>query len=133
MLNDVKKKTWRTFKIHTLQPLQYTVYKAPGGRYNWHCDTGPHHSGMEQRILSLVVQLFDPNTYEGGEFEIAEHAEYDLSKAMWGQAPNRDTVRSISAPQGSVTVFPSFIQHRVLPVTKGTRKSLVGWCDGKFI
>ena len=34
-------------------------------------------------------------------------------------------------PQGSVIVFPSFVWHRVTPVTKGTRYSLVLWTCGQ--
>ena len=132
-IDDVKKKTWRTFKIYNLQSLQYTIYRPPGGRYDWHCDTGPVRSGMDQRVISAVVQLLDPATYEGGQFEVARYASVDLNKVMYGQPPDDDIVESISAPRGSVTVFPSIVQHRVLPVSSGIRKSLVGWCDGRFI
>ena len=30
-------------------------------------------------------------------------------------------------PKGSIVIFPSYIWHRVSPVTKGTRLSLVQW------
>jgi len=33
--------------------------------------------------------------------------------------------------QGSLVIFPSFVQHRVKPVTKGTRYSLVIWSLGQ--
>lgn len=133
VLNEAKQKCWRTFKVEQLQNVQYTVYKAPAGRYNWHCDTGQPTSGMERRILSIVVQLLDPNTHSGGEFEIAECATSDLNKVVYGQIPDPKFVKSLKPPRGSVIVFPSFVQHRVSPVTVGTRKSLVGWCDGRFI
>jgi len=31
---------------------------------------------------------------------------------------------------GSVIAFPSYINHKVSPVTKGLRKSLVAWVSG---
>ena len=33
-------------------------------------------------------------------------------------------------PRGSVIVFPSFVWHRVKPVTKGVRYSVVAWYGG---
>jgi|10_taG_2_1085330.scaffolds.fasta_scaffold00094_38 hypothetical protein len=133
LLDRVKKKTWRTFKINKFQDFQYTIYHAPNGRYNWHTDTGQKGTGMEHRLLSAVVQLVNPDDYEGGEFEISKHLDYDLENVVYGQPPKRKNVDTVSAPHGSVTIFPSIVQHQVLAVKKGTRKSLVGWCDGTFI
>jgi PKHD-type hydroxylase len=43
--------------------------------------------------------------------------------------PDKPTVRKCAeiAPRGSIVVFPSHVWHRVKPVTKGTRYSLVIW------
>jgi PKHD-type hydroxylase len=39
----------------------------------------------------------------------------------------------MTAPKkkGSVILFPSFTMHRVTPVTKGVRRSLVLWVGGE--
>ena len=105
--------------------LQLTRYEK-GGFYDWHNDgLGDHVAGKQYgddpnkyvRKLSAIVLL--SNDYEGGEFQFAS---YDKTKCV------------ISTPEfnevGSVIVFPSFMQHRVTPVTKGTRHSLVGWFLG---
>lgn len=108
------------FNVVRLPPLQFTEYAAERKDfYDWHEDiTWVKQSEMWHRKLSVVVQLSDPKTYEGGDFEL---------RAM--QA-DRNEVRT----QGSVIVFPSFLTHRVTPVTNGVRYSLVGWMEGpKFI
>jgi PKHD-type hydroxylase len=95
--------------------IQYTEYYGTNkGHYDWHMDVGS--SGfMKFRKLSVTVQLSGPEEYEGGDLQI------------WsgGQYPN-------TAPRGkgNVVIFPSFMMHRVTPVTKGTRKSFVLWLGG---
>jgi PKHD-type hydroxylase len=66
--------------------------------------------------MSIVIQLTDPSEYEGGDFEI---------DSQYPQLP-KEEIRE----KGSVLVFPSFIPHRVTPVTKGVRRSLVSWIEG---
>jgi PKHD-type hydroxylase len=60
------------------------------------------------------VQLSDPADYDGGELEFMMH---------------RSVVQAERA-QGTVVLFPSFLQHRVRPVTRGVRRSLVFWVHG---
>ena len=92
--------------------IQLTNYhEARQGTYVWHQDFG---SSGPSRKLSMVVQLSDPSEYEGGGFEFAECQTPDASSRL----------------KGTVLVFPSYLQHRVLPVTSGTRKSLVAWFEG---
>lgn len=93
------------------EPLQYTVYE-PGGHYGWHMDMGP--GTVAPRKLSLTVQLSDPQSYEGGEFEV------------------RMGAKDLAMPKGIGTVlaFPSFVLHRVTQITRGTRRSLVVWAHG---
>jgi PKHD-type hydroxylase len=101
---------------HYCNALQFTEYdESYQGEYKTHKDTfltfpGPH------RKLSVSVQLSDPTSYEGGDFEFTDV----------GQAPNPVNIRT----QGTAIVFPSITYHRVTPVTKGTRYSLVGWYEG---
>ena len=93
------------------EPLQYTVYHhSEGGHFNWHIDQGP----QPPRKLSLTLQLTDPSRYEGGDLQF-----------------NTGT-KPVTAPKdrGVAIAFPSFVLHRVTPVTAGTRRALVAWVTG---
>lgn len=116
--------------------IQYTRYGV-GQFYGWHNDAGlnalykPVSSGNHNdqglaqdfvnentqliRKLSFVVQLSDPDDYEGGNLQLLDEGG---GKYI---APRR---------RGTVILFDSRTQHRVLKVTKGVRKSLVGWTVG---
>ena len=84
-----------------------------GDFYDWHIDIG--HSGTTtSRKLSLVIQLSDPVDYEGGRLEINTAGD----------------AAAMPAAQGSLIAFPSFVLHRVTPVTKGLRFSLAAWVHG---
>lgn len=103
------------------EDMQYTVYEGEqAGHYNWHQDSMGmtiNENNVDQRLprkLSAVLQLSDPSEYEGGELQI-----------LAGADPT-----SIQREKGLLTVFPSFMLHRVTPVTKGIRKSLVVWVTG---
>lgn len=96
-----------------MENMQYTVYEGDdAGHYEWHLDSGNNIDCP--RKLSLVLQLTDPKEYEGGELLF-----------MAGKDPD-------PAPKqkGLVTAFPSFRLHKVSPVTKGIRKSIVVWITG---
>jgi len=106
------------FDLNELQTIQFTKYNGyKKAKYDWHTDLDWFDVGMSQRKLSVVVQLSDPKDYKGGEFEIA-YTDY-----------NKQT-KSNMKQKGSVIVFPSFLEHRVKPVTDGTRLSLIGWIKG---
>jgi len=97
--------------------LQYTVYdSADEQHYDWHQDIGPNHN---HRKISFVMLLSDPNEYEGGDFEIGQP----------GGGPRAHTVVPTKG-KGSAFLFPSFLSHRVSPVTQGVRRSLVTWIAG---
>jgi len=96
-------------------PLQLTRYDAGDcGHYDWHTDRGSFINGNPPRKLTVVVQLTDPADYSGGDLEL-----------LFAREPLR-----ADRACGSVHVFPSFVLHRVTPVTAGTRLSLVGWVVG---
>lgn len=93
------------------QGLQFTRYEAPGQHYDWHVDRG---MATGHRKMSLTVQLSDPDDYEGGDLEL-----------RFGREPQK-----AQRDQGMMTIFPSYTLHRVTPVTKGKRYSLVAWISG---
>ncbi|KMS51110.1 2OG-Fe(II) oxygenase [Novosphingobium barchaimii LL02] len=95
--------------------LQYTEYRATNkGHYDWHQDVWLESPRPYARKLSVVVQLSSPDEYKGGGFE------------FFGiQNPGATFLG-----RGSLLIFPSFLQHRVLPVTDGLRRSLVTWIEG---
>lgn len=93
------------------QELQLTRY-TERDFFDWHLDFGAGE--ISARKLSLTVQLSDPEEYEGGDLQFMMN-----DKAV--NAPRK---------KGTVVVFPSFIMHRVTPITKGTRQSIVGWVSG---
>lgn len=91
--------------------LQYTKYFGGGGHYDWHSDVG---YSVPHRKLSMVVQLSDELEYEGGILQLnVGHDWLEVSKK-----------------RGSLVIFPSFVLHRVTPVTSGVRQSLVSWISG---
>ncbi len=92
------------------EALQYTVY-GPGQRFDWHMDLGPGTTSA--RKLSMTLQLSHPNDYSGGALEFLARPD----------APER---RELAA----VTIFPSYVAHRVAPVESGIRRSLVAWAYG---
>ena len=91
---------------------QFTHYLT-GGFYDWHMDNdvlGKHQPPV--RKISMTLLLSDPSTFEGGELEF-------MSKG-----------KTAKLKQGQAIFFASWLQHRVKPVTKGERKSLVMWFGG---
>jgi len=104
-------------------PIQYTEYYSnTNGRYNWHQDDkydfDPGLQKTSFRKLSLTIQLTDPNEYEGGDLEI------------YNPHPEKGKIVKIPKEKGKIIIFPSYMWHRVTPVTKGIRKSLVWWVGG---
>ena len=73
------------------------------------------------RKLSVTCSLSDAKDYKGGELEFSQrnNLEKDVS-----------TTCTQILPRGSIVVFPSFVWHRVKPVTEGIRYSLVIWNIG---
>lgn len=105
------------YDLFGFNAIQYAEYNSEQlGKYNYHIDmslfpTIPE-SGMTRK-LSASLLLND--TFEGGEFEI--------------NLANEDTKVS-ELVAGSIIAFPSYVIHRVKPVTKGIRRSLTVWCVG---
>jgi PKHD-type hydroxylase len=99
------------YDLQPIERLQFTEYGF-GGHYGWHVDVGV---GVNiTRKLSFSVQLSQPSIYIGGKLQF-----------LRGRFK-----RAASAELGSITIFPSFMQHRVTPLLFGKRYSLVGWVHG---
>ena len=92
--------------------FQFTNYEAPSGKYGKHVDRGIN---TPVRKLSISIQLTDPEEYEGGELYL-----YEEDKGIL-----------MDKSQGTLIMFPSYVLHEVMPVTKGERNSLVSWVTGK--
>ena len=107
--------------------MQFTKYHK-GQYYGWHCDgwDRPYHKPEgdpakgKVRKLSVTLTLSDPKDYKGGELE------FDFRNLDPDKKPNIRKCTEI-LPNGSLVVFPGFVWHRVCPVKKGTRHSLVMW------
>ena len=121
------------FQYDFTESCQFTIYKKTQ-HYTWHADAFPkpysedhQFKGYRGKIrkLSCVIQLSDPSTYEGGKLE------FDFRNHTKDKVKDIHTCEAFNTTRGSIIVFPSFIYHRVMPVTKGTRYSLVSWTLGK--
>jgi len=94
--------------------FQFTNYEAPSGKYGKHVDRGMNST---VRKLSISIQLTNPEEYKGGELNL-----YD--------GDDKDAI-VMDKTQGTLIIFPSYVLHEVMPVTKGERNSLVTWVTGK--
>ena len=94
------------------EQAQYTEYPS-GGFYDWHMDSDVNFAHEPTvRKISMTCLLSHESEFEGGELQI----EKDENK--------------VKLVQGQAIFFASFIRHRVAPVTRGVRKSLVMWFGG---
>ena len=128
-INMANKNAGWNFNWDRSESCQFTKYKL-NQYYDWHCDSWdkvydkpntPQHGKI--RKLSMTCQLTDGSEYEGGELEF-DFRNYDPH--MREETKHLRQAKEI-LPKGSIIVFPSFVWHRVKPVTKGTRYSLVMW------
>ncbi len=82
------------------------------GFYDWHTDFAGYRP---LRKISISIQLSGPQDYDGGDLEL-----------FFNNRP-----QSLEKARGTLLAFPSFVLHRVAPVTRGTRWSLVAWILGQ--
>tara|TARA_R100001163_G_scaffold65229_2_gene61689 strand:- start:384 stop:965 length:582 start_codon:yes stop_codon:yes gene_type:complete len=122
---DMANKSTYNFDLTRAEAIQYTRYDS-NGHYEWHVDQldGPVEDAKpDTRKLSLCLNLTDPDEYEGGDFWICKpHPLPENAKKI-----KLDFMQT----RGAAVVFPSYVFHKVAPVTKGTRHSLVCWMRGK--
>jgi len=94
------------------EQAQYTEYPE-GGFYDWHTDNDVNcEKEPPVRKISMTCLLSPENEFEGGDLELVKEGQ------------------SVKLKQGQAVFFASFIRHRVAPVTKGVRRSLVMWFGG---
>ena len=94
------------------EPAQYTEYPA-GGFYDWHIDSDINCVNEPPvRKISMTCLLSHESEFEGGGLELMSDGKIARLK------------------QGQAIFFASYIRHRVIPITKGVRKSLVMWFGG---
>jgi len=119
MYKDIEKLMQKTNRNHfgfdgmTLtEPAQYTEYPE-GGFYDWHIDSDTNFAHEPPvRKISMTCLLSPENEFEGGDLEVMSEGKVAKLK------------------QGQIVFFASFVRHRVKPVIKGNRKSLVMWFGG---
>ena len=99
--------------IQITEQAQFTEYPE-GGFYDWHTDTDVNMSHEPPvRKISMTCLLSPENQFEGGDLEL--------------MAPGK----RVKLKQGHAIIFASFLNHRVAPVTRGVRQSLVMWFGGE--
>ena len=103
------------YSLNYAEVLQYSRYNSSDlGYYDIHCDTQLRNTSGFNRKISFSILLNDPSEFEGGD--LLFHASREPYRA--------------EMKKGDMVLFPSFLPHSVSPVTKGVRKTLVGWICG---
>ena len=85
------------------------------GHYDWHMDVGPGEVPSMRKISYTLI--LNPKEYEGGELY------FHIGRKLDEPFPGQDKV-------GSMIIFPSYLVHKVSPITSGTRYAIVGWAHG---
>jgi PKHD-type hydroxylase len=93
------------------EPLQLVTYGV-GDSIDWHIDTG--QALAARRKLSISLQLSEPDEYTGGDLDFPDGMFHPFARA-----------------RGTAICFPSYLFHRVSPITAGARRALVAWYSGK--
>lgn len=97
------------------EAAQLSIYSEyDNGHYTWHTDE-PIKLASTPRKLSMSLLLSDPSEFEGGELQVKTTGDDPIT---------------LEAKKGRAWFFPSWTLHRVTPVTKGVRRSLVLWVGG---
>jgi len=101
--------------VNITEPAQFTEYPK-GGFYDWHMDLNAFGQNGENPIrkISMTCLLSDPSEFKGGELLFSEMGDN----------------KPLPLKQGQAIFFASFLRHKVAPVTKGIRRSLVMWFGG---
>ena len=126
-MESANQKAGWNFDIRASEPLQLTRYK-PGGFYYWHKDgcgdhlstyKRPENEYLNGRVRKLSMTILLNDAYQGGDFQFSALSQAEIKI----QTPKLGGI-------GSIIIFPSFMQHRIAPITSGVRYSLVAWFLG---
>lgn len=102
------------YDILNIESIQLTSY-SENEFYNWHVDS--YHDDRDiERKLTCVIQLSDPNDYDGGDLQILH--------------PGYKGIEIAPKEKGTLIVFDSRLAHRVKPIKSGKRISAVAWAIG---
>jgi len=119
MVESINDRNWR-YIIDGWEPFQYAEYdESYRGYFDWHIDLAIPFKSPSQplsRKLSFSLGLSDRNDYEGG-----------------GLIINFGKEKTFKLGRGEIVIFPSWMLHKVAPVTTGKRKVIVGWGLGSII
>ena len=110
---------WK-YRVNGWEPFQYSQYdESYSGHFNWHIDVHPKFNvdDPDPRKISFSVGLSNINDYDGGDFMI----KIDINEKVF------------KLDRGDVIAFPSWMLHKVSPVTRGMRRTLVGWGNGPLL
>jgi PKHD-type hydroxylase len=114
-LHDVNMKSFG-YDIYRMLPsdiINLNSYKGDDkGEYGWHSD-GVLGELYDFKLTAVINVSSEP--YEGGKLELFLNEPFSFE--------------CLDKP-GSAIIFPSHIQHRVTPVTKGERKTVSMWIKG---
>ena len=106
------------YNLTFIEPIQCSLYRV-GGFYDKHSDVLNNSYDNMNRKLSFIVCLSDEDEYEGGDLFLYHTSHCDDKE-----------FKPIKLKRNEAIFFPSYITHEVKPVTKGIRKTLVGWALG---
>lgn len=115
VIAEVNKRYYHYELTGFYESIQLGVYSSVNkGHYDWHTDSTPFDPGTPRK-LSMALLLSDTSEFEGGDLELK---------------PDSDEAKAVQQAKGRAYFFPSYMLHRVTPVTKGVRRSMVVWVGG---
>jgi PKHD-type hydroxylase len=115
VIADVNSQFFKFDLTGCYEGIQLGIYKeSDKGHYDWHTDATATDKYVPRK-LSMSLLLSDPSEFEGGDLQVKTYS---------------DEIQTLNMIKGRAWFFPSYTLHRVTPVTKGVRRSLVLWVGG---
>jgi PKHD-type hydroxylase len=100
------------FDLFYIKDLQFVAYEDMGDFHDKHLDMQYESTGVCK--LSFMIQLSDPQTYQGSEL----HLHYDKE------------VTVVKKDQGAMVLYPSYSLNETTTHCGGKRYVLMGWVVG---
>tara|TARA_B100000941_G_C28451616_1_gene525370 strand:+ start:150 stop:821 length:672 start_codon:yes stop_codon:yes gene_type:complete len=132
---------WK-YDIIDCEDLQFTVYDgAKKQHYDWHTDGQGCHNNIRKSVqfhqpkdhnLLYTPQINLLGTVRKISVSALLNEGYEGGELMFRWLDEDSNLKevSIKCGAGDLVIFPSFIDHKVAPVTKGIRYSVVAWFGG---